>query len=118
MFALGETRVVREDDAYYLTAPELDAESSPTTTPVELAVTILSLVNGYTVAHHNGFRPVELEMRFTRPGTEQTYHVVQVEAHLRGRGRMTVGGPPKPSEPEGFCIGRVQSGRSRRAQLA
>jgi hypothetical protein len=73
MFAVGDTRFLREGARRYLTNRELDevAESGEVPRVHEQAQTLLSRINGYAVVHDSTYHAIELDNRYTMPGEDE-----------------------------------------------
>lgn len=106
----GDVRVLHnaDDDAYYLTAPEIDTPS-PTDNPSETgqfdkaAEALLRRINGVARVRDPSYRPVKLSGRYTdRDGTDK--HVADITLELRLELSMTTvltgpDGKQKPHPP-------------------
>jgi hypothetical protein len=107
LLATGDVRVVHDadasdDNAYYLTAPEIDNPPKGTTF-YDVAQRLLSHINGLGRVYKADFRPVQLTGRYDTP-TRQ--HIVVAPAAFEARFRLqadgVVTGPdgqPKPNPP-------------------
>jgi hypothetical protein len=89
MFAVGDTRFLREDGRPYLTNRELDELAESSEIPHEQAETLLSRINGYAVVHASTYHPIELDNLYTMPGEDQPRSV-------HGPGHLRVLPPPPP----------------------
>ena len=88
LLSLGDVRVVREDDSYYLTSPEIDHPPQGATF-YEVAASLLAHVNGLGRVKNPSFRPVELNGKYTegesQHGESQHYVVSPAPAEIRVR---------------------------------
>jgi hypothetical protein len=71
MFALGDTRFVREGARCYQTNRELDELAESGEVPHDQAKALLSRINGYAVVQHSTYYPIELDNRYTMPGEDE-----------------------------------------------
>jgi hypothetical protein len=85
LFAGGDVRVVRDDgeDAYYLTAPEIDNPPEPGSTN-QSAEVIIKRLNGLARTHMGDFRPVRLSGKYTDPAGKHVF-VASFALELRAR---------------------------------
>jgi hypothetical protein len=107
LLATGDVRVVRDpdaadDNAYYLTAPEIDNPPEGTTF-YDVAQRLLSHINGIGRVNKADFRPVQLTGRYGTP-TGQSAVVAAASGELRLKAHVAgfVTGPdgqPKPDPP-------------------
>jgi hypothetical protein len=104
LLAEGDVRVVHDEaeDAYYLTAPEIDNPPSGTTF-YEAAEQLIGRINGLGRVGSADFRPVKLTGRY---GTPNGDHIVvsagTSEIRIRGSAAAVVIGPaghPEPAPP-------------------
>jgi len=93
--AAGEPIVKQQDDYWYLTGVKINAASTADEAR-QLAAGLLPFVNGMGRAHNSSYRPVGLASSVINENTPQTRHVF-VEAHMEGRGRLTIGGVSTPT---------------------
>lgn len=104
MLSDGNVRVLHdaEEDAYYLTAPEIDNPPQPGRFDIS-AMQLLRTINGLGRARSSDFQPVKLAHKYTdHNGTH--IHVAAAEAriNIRGRAAGVATGPdgqPLPSPP-------------------
>jgi hypothetical protein len=101
--ALGDVRVVLEDDRYYLTAPEIDNPPEPGHFNVP-AQRLIDLINGLARTQDPNYRPVSLTGHFN--GDDGSATVCVPVAHLEARATLTADavvlgpdGKPKPQPP-------------------
>lgn len=71
MFAVGDTRFLREGGRRYLTNRELDELAESGEVPHEQAKTLLSRINGYAVVQDSTYYPIEVDNRYTMPGEDE-----------------------------------------------
>jgi hypothetical protein len=71
IFAVGDTRFLREGARSYLTNRKLDELAESGDVPHEEAKTLLSRINGYAVVHENTYYPIELDNLYTMPGEDE-----------------------------------------------
>jgi hypothetical protein len=76
------------EDAYYLTAPEINNNLSKTDRFDIPAQRLIVRINGLWRANSADFRPVRLKGRYTTPDSE-TRHVGVAAAEFRIRGRVS-----------------------------
>jgi hypothetical protein len=84
----GDVRVVREGDAYYLTAPQIDNPPEGSTF-YEAAQRLIFWINGLGRAKNPSFRPAGLSGRYTE-GESQHVVVTPSPAEIRIRTTATV----------------------------
>jgi hypothetical protein len=103
LLADGPVRVSRDaaDDAYYLTAAEIDNAADDRY--AISAQALLTTINGLARARNPGFRPVRLAGKYTMPDGHTHHHA---DAHLEFRASLAVGavgmgpdGQPQPQPP-------------------
>jgi hypothetical protein len=71
MFAVGDTRFLREGARCYLTNSDLDEAAKSGEVPHEQAKSLLSKINGYAIVHDSTYYPIELDYRYTMPGEDE-----------------------------------------------
>jgi len=103
LLATGDVRVVREDDAYYLTAPEIDnpPEAGRFDKPAER---LMGNINGLGRVRSADFRPVKLSGKYTDSNGNEHLIVSPAPAELRLRmsaAGVVLGphGKPMPEPP-------------------
>lgn len=103
LFAEGDALVLKDDDGYYLTAPEVDNPPAEVEY-YEAARNRLLQLNGLARLDDPQFRPIQLSGRFT--DGDQTHHVVWADAMTctarLGRAKVTqtyADGTPAPLLP-------------------
>jgi hypothetical protein len=101
MFAVGDTRFLREGGRSYLTNRELDEVAESGEVPHEQAKALLSRINGYAVVQDSRYYPIELDNRYTMPGEDEPRSVLGSGYYVREL-------PPPPPEasvaPVGFDL--------------
>ena len=96
----GDTRVVRDDDGYYLTAAEID--DRPAGVPFyEVAPVVLQRVNGLARVMNTGYRPVRLSGRYQEgERRHQVVHAGCAEVRVQAMPvTILINGEPAASAP-------------------
>lgn len=85
-----------EDGTYYLSGAAID-RAVEAADALKVASDVLPLLNGAGRAGSADFRPVKLAERLIDETKTERHVFVFAEAHMEGRGRLTVGDPRAPS---------------------
>jgi hypothetical protein len=104
MFAVGDTRFLREGGRRYLTNRELDELAESGEVPHEQAKTLLSRINGYAVVQDSTYYPIELDNRNTMPGEDEPRSVYGPGGLPRVLPYQTVETPMPRAAPIGFDL--------------
>jgi hypothetical protein len=102
LLAEGDVRVVHDpdQDAYCLTAPEIDNPTDGTTF-YDVAQRLLPRINGIGRANKADFRPVQLTGRYGSPtGQHMVAAALSSEIRFRGHAAGFVTGPDGQPEPD------------------
>lgn len=115
LFRVGEPKVGKEDDGYYLTSSDLDGLMDDGGRLFEAATRLLQRVTGVARMLDSSFRPVTLPGTFVEDdgtGTGRRHHVVQADTAVArskacavivstGDEQSLASEPPPPPPPEG-----------------
>ncbi|MBM7784901.1 hypothetical protein [Tenggerimyces flavus] len=98
----GDTRVVKEGTAFYLTSTQIDNRSADVQF-YEIAQQLLPTINGLGRANHAGFRPVSLSGRYDDGDQSHTVvgaATIEARARMHAAGVVTdSAGVPRPDPP-------------------